>query len=157
MRDSFIFARYSDRSSYSYEGRPMRMIVRWLAILSVLLAAACEGIGEEPTATPPSPPTQTTEPTVAPTREPLAEPTPFFGRSVQSGRATATLRILHTAQDAPALDIYLDGAEYARSLGQNLSTGLAAVLPGAYTLHIEPRGEDTVLAETPLTLAAGRT
>src|SRR5690606_35960852 len=43
------------------------------------------------------------------------------------------------------------------SLGQNLSTGLAAVLPGAYTLHIEPRGEDTVLAETPLTLAAGRT
>src|SRR5690606_2599170 len=52
---------------------------------------------------------------------------------------------------------YLDGSEYARSLGQSLSTGLTSILPGTYTLHVEPRGEDTVLAETPVTLEAGRT
>jgi hypothetical protein len=134
----------------------MRLIVRWLAILSVLVAAACEGGIAEPTATP-SPPTPTTAPTAEPTREPLAEATPFFGRSVSPGRNAATLRIIHTAQQASALDIYLDGAEFTRSLGQSLSTGLTPILPGTYSLHVEPRGEDTVLAETPVTLVAGRT
>lgn len=133
----------------------MRFIVRWLAILSVLLAAACESVVIEPTVTP-SPPTPTIAPTAEPTRAPIAEATPFFGRSVPQGRNAASLRILHSAQESPALDIYLDGVEYSRSLGQSLSTGLTAVLPGTYTLHVEPRGEDTVLAETSVTLEAGR-
>lgn len=137
----------------------MRLMVRWLAILTVLLAAACESGIIEPAATPPSAPTATdipVEPSVTPNRQPLAEATAFFGRSVSSGRNAATLRITHTAEQAPALDIYLDGAEYARRLGQGLSTGLTPILPGSYVLHVEPRGEDIVLAETPITLVAGR-
>src|SRR5688500_690651 len=134
----------------------MRLMVRWLAILTVLMAAACESPVTEPTATP-SPPTPTSAPTSDPTLEPLAEATPFFGRSVPAGRNAATLRILHTAQEAPALDIYLDSLEYTRSRGLSLSTGLTPVLPGTYHMQVKPRGEDTVLAETPVTLEAERT
>ena len=134
----------------------MRLIVQWLAILTVLMAAACESAVTEPTATP-SPPTPTTAPTSEPTREPVADATPFFGRSVLPGRSAATLRILHTAQDTPALDIYLDDSIYTRSLGLSLSTGLSPVLPGTYNLQVKLRGEDAVIAETPLTLEAGRT
>lgn len=137
----------------------MRLMVRWLAILTVLMAAACESVAPEPTATP-SPPPPTIAPTdtpAQPTREPLANATPFFGRSVSPRRNAATLRILHTAQQAPALDIYLNDIEFTRSLGFGLSTGLTAVLPGTYSMQVKQRGADTVLAETSVTLNAGQT
>lgn len=141
----------------------MRLIVRWLAILTVLLAAACESAVIEPTPTESSLPmptltsTLTAPVTAAPTRPPLAEATAFFGRSVKPGRDTATLRITHSAPQAPALDIYLDGADYALNLGPSLSTGLTLVLPGTYRLEASARGEDTPLAEATITLGAGRT
>lgn len=124
-------------------------------LCAVLVLAACEQSAPPPTPTPTDSPTA--EPTARPTREAEIVPTPFFGRDIPVSRNTSSIRVIHAASDAPALDLTLQSAPLMTSLGFGLAGNTITVIPGEYPLVAYARGTQDIVAETTVTLEAGGT
>jgi len=71
---------------------------------------------------------------------------------------TAFIRVLHLSPDAPAVDIYADGALVASDLPYPKGTDYLEVPAGTYTFDVSPAGtsvDDSVLTVADLALSAG--
>lgn len=78
------------------------------------------------------------------------------GADAQSGNAR--LRVLHASPDAPAVDVYLDGAEAVSDLAINSITDYVSVPAGSHTVEVFPasaNGSGTPVIDASVTLNAG--
>jgi hypothetical protein len=75
-------------------------------------------------------------------------------------RSTKTcVTVVHAAQDAPTMDIYVNGQVVVDALGYATSSGFASIPAGTYEVQIAPvgMGQESALVELPsVELVAGR-
>ncbi|HEY5639581.1 MAG TPA: DUF4397 domain-containing protein [Dehalococcoidia bacterium] len=66
----------------------------------------------------------------------------MLASSVSAQTADARLRVLHASPDAPAVDVYLDGAEAISDLAFDDITDYVSVPAGAHTVEVFPASAD---------------
>ena len=68
---------------------------------------------------------------------------------------TANLRIVHAVADAPAVDVYANGALVVEALPFKAATGYLSVPAGSYQVEVNVSGTSTTVIRDHFTLAAG--
>ncbi len=82
----------------------------------------------------------------------------LFASSASAQSSDARLRVLHASPDAPAVDVYLDGAEAISDLSFDDITDYVSVPAGAYTVEVFPasaNGTGTPVIDASVTLDGG--
>ena len=129
-----------DRDSPSFSSSSRRRFLGLAGAALVVGAAGCldeDGDDEEPTPTPADPePT----PTPSPTPEP-PETTDDPHGAVEEG--DAVVRVAHLSPDAPAVDVFLDGAVAFSDLAFREVSAYVVLEPGTYEIEVAPAGEET--------------
>ncbi len=74
------------------------------------------------------------------------------------GQEASRIRVLHASPDAPAVDVYLDGAIVADLTNVPFGglSGYLTVPSGDHEIKVTPTGTTTAVIETTITLEAGR-
>jgi hypothetical protein len=72
----------------------------------------------------------------------------------QSGNGR--VRIVHASPDAPAVDIYVNGGKVLENLPFREYSEYLALPAGGYSVDIKVTGTDTLVANVPISVAAGK-
>ncbi len=79
------------------------------------------------------------------------------GNPVGNAPGEASIRVLHTSYDAPAVDVKVDGNTAFSSLGYGSSSGYASLDAGSYNVSVTPAGENSpVVIDADVTLEDGK-
>lgn len=144
------------------------VIARWLLLVMMVgVLAACQ---PQPTQDLPTlvvldaaTPTAEATPTLPATDIPQASPTPRatpvpVGRFAEALPNTARIRVVHTAAETGAVDLYVNGQNINSNLAYPNSTGITPIAAGSYTLTAALNGanpQSDALISREFTIGAG--